>query len=237
MCDTATLNLIDDAVAQKTRDREMFTAFDISLAVQENLKSQNQFDHNQHRHRHLKNDIHRSLNTAVASGAYSQSLQDVGAGTPAFVYYPAGGNPSSYVPLKRTDAPKAALTANASGPHSINVPMTSVIAVAALVNDNDGDGLDVDRKPDARGTICVPSFLLRSVGFNPGDMAYAVAGKDSKGNYLIVGPPNTDSVTTYTVDHSCNVRVTKSTLDYAGLNGQSYDFASDGDKVVVREHV
>jgi len=109
-----------------------------------------------------------------------------------------------------------------------------------LTGDNDdGDGSDIGRKPDARGTICVPSFLLRSIGFNPNDTAYAVAGSDNQGSFLSVVrqvPSGNNPITTYTVDYHCNVRVTKSTLDYAGLKGQSYDFEVVNDKVIVREH-
>jgi len=235
MCDSTTISLIDEVVSQKVSDGEMFTAYDVTLAVQELLKKSGLFDHTQHRHKYIKNDVHRSAETAVLSGQYSRNLQNVGAPTPANVYFPIGKDPSNYVPLTRTDAPQSQKQdSSVAGPHTITIP-----ALMAPEVDDDGDGSFVDRKPDARGTICVPAFLLRAVGFKPQDVAYTLAGTDSTGAYLSVSNNKANGhMVSYTVDHACNVRITKATLDYAGLNGKSYDFEADlaNQCVVVREH-
>jgi len=245
MCDTATLSTIEEVVRSKVQSSEMFTAFDVTLAVQAALKANGSFDANEHRHRHLKNDVHNIVESFVSGGQYSRNLQNVGAPTNAFVYYPNGGDPATYVPIARNDG--AAPVAN--DPYTITVPARAPIqplqvaaAVAAQISpvpqtDNDGDGLDnVGRTPDARGSIIVPSYLLRSVNFVFNDSAYVRAD----GNTLVVShvtPTDGSTYTTYTVDHSCNVRITKAVLEYAGLsNAASFDFERVGDTIVVKEH-
>jgi hypothetical protein len=242
MCDTATLSTIEEVVRSKVQNNELFTAFDVTLAVQTALKGNGTFDANVHRHRHLKEDVHNVVETYVSGGQYQRNLQSVGAPTPAFVYYPTGGDPSKYVPLARNDGP--AVTP-ANDPYTITVPKTSASATAVAspattynpTANNVGDGLDnVGRSPDARGTLTVPSYLLRAAGFGFNDQAYVYAD----GNRLVVSkqqPPSPTTSTAYTVDHSCNVRITKAVLEYAGLSQvASFDFDGDTNGVYVREH-
>jgi hypothetical protein len=239
MCDSATLSLIDQEVDRKVQSGVQFTAFDVTLAVQETLKAQNKFDQNAHRHRHLKNDVHRAIDGVVTSGQYNRSLQDVGAPSQAYVYYPVGTDPSTYTPIKRKDTPVVS-----ADPYAINVPAPSssvAVAPAATAVDDDGDGSDVGRKVDARGSLLVPAFLLRQLGFVEGDQAYVshhhVIGGD---DFLAVSAQKSpgNDVATYTVDYHGCVRLTQAVLAYAFRNVDSYDCEYDApnQRVVVRDH-
>jgi len=243
MCDPVVKSLIADMVGKKVANGEMFTAFDVTLEVQKELKVQGQFDATLHRHSHLKNDVHDVINSNlnVAGGNYFRSLQDVGAPTLAYVYYPLGGTPANYVPLKRKDDPVVSID-----PFTITIPATPyvsnndpfTITIPSLPDSSDGgDGVDNGRTPDARGTVCVSSALMRYAGFQCHDTAYVF----QEGNRLVVAkvvPNGVTPLTTYTVDQYCNVRITKAILDYAGL-GPTYDFENDpssANRVFVSSH-
>jgi hypothetical protein len=105
MCDSSTQSVIDSIVDFKVQSGELFTAFDVSLEVQCNLKASGAFHSDNHRHRNIKNDVHKSIDRYLGNAQYERQLCDVGASTDAFVYYPQGCDPSSYVPLTRNDAP------------------------------------------------------------------------------------------------------------------------------------
>lgn len=238
MCDSLTLSLIKEVAEQKVRNKELFTAFDVTLASQACLKKKGIFDYTCHRHQHLKDDVHKVVESHVASGEYSRNLQDVGAPSKAFVYFPAGGDPSTYVPLTRTDSPAPV----SNDPYTINVPgVGQAHAVASVVptntpDSNTGDGLDYGRTPDARGCLTVPANLLRAAGFQHNDSAFVVSGQDAAGKpqLTVTKDSSLNHRAVYTVDIDCRVRITKSVLDYAGFASQTYDFVGDSDKVYVK---
>jgi hypothetical protein len=238
MCDSATLGLIQEVVDQKVNRNEMFTAFDVSLAVKELAQQRGIASE---RHRHMKNAIHQELEQYTQSGVYSRQLHNVGAATPAFLYYPAGADPSQYVP-RQASAPQASAP-QASAPPSVAaaVASQSTMGLSSLNGDaNDGDQSDKGRKPDARGTLTVPNFLLRAAGFAPKDVAYVMHRDDNGTPVLVLSKrPLASPLTTYTVDYASNVRITATTLSSAGIGGtnETYDFCGTGDEVVVRKHV
>jgi len=227
MCDSSTQSAIDSIVANKISGNQMFTAFDVSLEVQKELKSNGSFDPDLHRHRYIKNDVHAAIDR-LSSGVYSRQLRDVGAPTDAFVYYPNGTDPANYVPMTRNDAPAAA-----ADPYTISIPATATAPTVPTSTDGSSDG----RTPDARGTVCVPNYLLRNAGFNPGDKAYICLGKDDLGNDAIVVTKQilpSGAATCYTVDSYCNVRITKSVLDMCGFSSQKYAFDGNSSQVFVK---
>lgn len=235
MCDSSTLSVIEDVVSSKTSNNELFTAFDVTLAVQKQLKQRQAFDQNQHRHRHLKDDVHRIVDSHVNNGLYSRNLQNVGAPTDAYVYYPVGGDPSSYVPLSRNDAPTVA----SSNPFVIPVatpvalpapPVTPVADAQQVVLDVIPDSID-GRTPDARGTLCVPNVYIKKIGLKAFETAIVCVDEINGKACLVISkdaPQGKASSAVYTVDTYFNVRVNKSVLDYAGLaSAVAYKFTAD----------
>ena len=61
MCDLSTQSVIDSIVDSKVQSGELFTAFDVSLEVQRDLKASGSFHSDNHRHRNIKNDVHKKL--------------------------------------------------------------------------------------------------------------------------------------------------------------------------------
>jgi hypothetical protein len=111
MCNPESRELIHEVVTQRVQGDEMFTAFEISLAVQESARERGL---PVERHRDMRGTIHEEMTTLLSGGLYQRSLQNVGAPEPAYVYYPQGGDPTQYVPLSRRDGnqgkPKAGIT-------------------------------------------------------------------------------------------------------------------------------
>lgn len=237
MCDLFTQSVIDSIVDSKVQSGELFTAFDVSLEVQRDLKASGSFHSDNHRHRNIKNDVHKSIDRYLRNAQYERQLCDVGASTDAFVYYPQGCDPSSYVPLTRNDAP-----VSNSNPYVINTTPTVVPVVSTPVvssaNDGGTDDAGDGRKPDARGTVCVPNYLLRNAGFSSGDTASVYSGKDDLGNDCLViskqVPAGVGPLTTYTVDSYCNVRITHSVFANTGNVASSYDFDGNSTSVFVK---
>jgi len=244
MCSSAVTGLISDVVTERVNGGEMFTAYDITLAVQAKLKADSQFDPNEHRHQHLRNDVHREISTYLNSGAYSRTLQDVGAPTPAFVYHPPGSDPSTYSPKPRNDANKPPATSQVA-----YTPPTSPVGQqfnSISTDDDEGDGRDTGgRVPDARGTLTVPVPILAAAGIKPLETVYATPTQYNSKDSLALSKRTltgtggaVDHATTYTVDSHGNVRVTGATLAQAKINGggKTYDFHADGDVVHVTLH-
>lgn len=249
MCDAATQGVISSVVSSKVAAGEMFTAYDVSLAVQESLKQSRAFNPSTHRHRHIKSDVHAAVEAACQGGQYDRNLQNVGAPTPAWVYYPIGGDPASYVPIPRNDGPAPAPVV-AADPYTIQIPAPTPAQVANLpapdpADSNDGDGVDFSRSPDSRGTLTVPAYLLRQAGFTPNAQAYVYIGQDNGKPILEIqnsARSGLDHVAVYTVDYCCNVRVTDSVLEnLAEMNASNqrvtpslFDFEGDSAQIVVR---
>jgi hypothetical protein len=255
-CSNQAQDIIREKVAEFVQEERLFTAYDISKAVQAELKSQGlPFE----RHRDLKGDIHQEVSVALATGDYVQTLHDVGAPTRAFLYLPQGADPNDYVPQDRKDTPKQADT-DASQTQAQVVAGTAAKPFASQDDDADdaddaatpanglngtdddddeGDEVDSGRLPDARGTVCVPNHVLRSAGFSHRDVVYVVCD-NGKAKLVKQLGTNDQKLATYTVDYSDNVRITSATLQVAGIGlGQApngYDFKREGDKVVVSVH-
>lgn len=93
----------------------------------------------------------------------------------------------------------------------------------------------VSRTPDARGTISIPKDMVTSLGWKPKDRILAIKS-NTKGLILrkatnVAASINKYDPHYYTVDRSYNVRITKSTLDAAGVTRNVVQLKSD--KIIV----
>lgn len=248
MCNQASLSVIQDVATEWVNDGRMFTAFEISLEVQKRVRDSGG---QPERHRHMKGAIHQELERYINGGTYCQQLQDVGAGTPAFVYYPPNEDPATYKPLARKDSPPQApadptlgpvASQPATTPAAPTKPSTPGPGLSLCGPDDSDDGDQVDsagRRPDQRGTLTVPNQLLRAAGFQPKDIAYVTSRDDNGAKVLVLSKRTTSQpITTYTVDYATNVRVTSHVLSTAGIGGSNatYDFDGTGDEVLVKLH-
>jgi hypothetical protein len=228
MCDTFTESVIETVVNEKVQNNEIFTAFDITILAQGQLKSDKKFDPSIHRHRAMKNDIHRIINSVV-SGVYDRQLRDVGASSDAHVYYPYGSDPANYVALTVADLFKVKVdpvVASVLNDSFTPVPATSDTKIC---------------NADARGTVCISKFLIENAGMKAGDVAVVYTGKDdlNRDALILVGRANAasvvaDSLATYTVDYHGNIRVTVSVLSEAKMVAANYDCDGNSTKVFIR---
>lgn len=225
MCSPQAENFINDVVSEKTAAGELFTAYDVSKVVQSRLSNAGlSFE----RHNDLKSTIH---NAVAAYPGYEKRLQNVGAATDAFVYFPFGSDPSGYVPQQRSVANKVGSNVGNSTPNH-----ASSVAVA---DTDDGDGLDTGRSTDARGSLTVPAYLLKAAGFNSGEIAYVIPTTRNGVQSLVLSKRNQNGSlsTTYTVNLHTNVRITESVLKEAGFAAdQQFDFERDHEQIVVTVH-
>jgi len=221
MCSPKCEVIINEVIQELVDNDCLFTAFDVSKTVQARLQKEGlPFE----RHRHLKSIIHQHVDVFVTSGEYVRQLNDVGAPTQAFLYFPPQADPSTYVPQDRHDTTVK----------QVNIQNSDLDENENKDEDEDeGDEVDTGRKPDARGTICVPNHILRAAGFSHKDIAYAVLADDEL--FLTRQLSTNDTkLASYTVDYSNNVRVTAKTLEKAGfLNVKSCDFNRKGDQVFI----
>ena len=94
MCDLRTFNKIEKIVEQKMAAGQMFTAFDITLALQQKGVSK--------LHREIRNDTKRVADNLMWRFAYERtpvSFQEIGA--QALVYHPYGTDASLHSPSVR----------------------------------------------------------------------------------------------------------------------------------------
>ena len=74
---------------------------------------------------------------------------------------------------------------------------------------------------DARGRLCIPSIVTKTMGLKPGDKMYVWTEHNSLTVYASWRKPNdktVDSYSLYTVDKSGNVRISRSILEEAAIH-------------------
>jgi hypothetical protein len=176
----------------------------------------------------------------------------------AFLYHPLTSNPLTYnapttVSSLPTPQKAGGLWASIHGP-IIQTPTvippapcgsqcsctpagpTNVISSVATGSD------DGTARADARGTVCVPSRVIKKAGLKPFG-SVAVYASISDRSVTIVGTGGTPPAThacrrSYTVDKASNVRVTRHLFKTAGLpygaKGQKYRVKVSNGTVVIR---
>lgn len=207
-----TETLIVETVRAKVNDDEMFTAFDVSRIVQ---ARQEEDGIPIERHRNMKDFIHDMMEQYVDSGLFEKTLCDVGAPSPAFIYHPAGTDTNGYIPQNRAQP--------------VNQPVNQPVKQFGQ-NGHRGD---------ARGTLAVPSQMVRSAEFHTGDIAYVSNGVRNGEQVLIIKKYPDDEFASYTVDSYDNIRITHSTLSSItdqGAGIDTFDFEVDGNTIVVSKN-
>jgi hypothetical protein len=228
--DAAIQQVAEQVVDDKVQAGEMFTAYDVTLEVR----------NRGHRAKHnggIKELVHDLFGQGRMTPDYTRTLINLpGAPIQPWCYHPITSDPTLYAP--KTAANPAAVASAVSSfyaqPNAVpddddSVPSTAPAGVISSVSPANGDG----RKPDARGTVCVPAKSLRAAGLRPKDTAYVVP--DPTGKFLVVGnvKPAGDHAE-YTVDENNNVRITKATFQKYGLVANEYDFDDTGKTVTVK---
>lgn len=217
---------IGEIVKAFAEQKRMFTAFDVSRAVQ--MKgADNDPIVRVPRHLMLKHCVHAAIAQFTSSGEYLRELQDVGAAEMAFVYYPAGGDPSTYVPMQRPTA-----TAD-------TVAVASAVAATMLQPaDDPKPEAPVDAPPavdteKVAGRMNIPSHVVKAAGFHTGDAVF-VLNQDPSGEVqqpcaVLVKevPDGFQSVAEYKTADG-RIRVTNAVLVQCGLNKPPHSYSLGG---------
>jgi hypothetical protein len=233
--------LISEVVRSFVDQKQMFTAFEVTVAVQKKGIDEDLWDDDDKpKHKALRNDIHDEINTFLASGEYSRVLADVGAPHKAFVFYPAGGDPDQYVnPLTPSGGTKTKSSDIAYVPKDPPSATTGTTS-PSTARTRKQTVRDRGKVTDRRGCLCVPSKLVRSLGWKSFAHVFAVKGTMSGKNIMRLKihrgnkvPPR--QVGRYTIDKGSNIRIAPGALQKAGMRDGQYKFkAQKGtDSIVV----
>ena len=259
MCnvDQTTMTMIEETVDGFVGQGRMFTAYEVSLAVNERRKGQSL---PWVRHSEMGGDVHAYMSTYL-NGTYQRVQMDVGAPQKAFVYYPQGADPTTYVPMKRFDgaqapapqlAPDPSLQnilqslANANGApvtattlagSSVTVPpMPSIMMGMVASTAPATNGIDT-KDPDKFGRVNVPAVLVREAGLKPGDKAFVYEGNHQNKPCLVVSQhatsPSGSPVTEYTVESHYTVKLRPGVIERAGLGKGPYEFSGSSNQIRV----
>ncbi len=239
MLNTSTQNLIAEVVNSKVDKDEMFTAFEVSLEVQQRAKGRGEAVE---RHGEMKETIHQELDRFLQTGVFQRELRDVGAPSTAYVYYPDGEDPTNYQPMaRRGDSRKPAAPSTAVTTGSPAVAVATAQTDKNMVPKLATDCASLGRHTDARGTLTIPAILMLAANFRPHDKVVFYSDDDNGTEVAVIShqtPPGVDPLTEYTVDKDANVRVTATQLEDAGLGGLdlTYDFVGGSDHVMIKVH-
>lgn len=144
---TEILNLISNVVEDYTSSKRLFTAYDVTLAVRGQTRTNV-------RHPEAKEEVHRLMDQHLRSSTYLRDLISIGNAEPPYLYYPYGEDPSTY------------LAQQANGRMAAVV---SKLAPALPASSDDA------RRQDNRGRVLVPAALIRDIGLAPNQVAYISA--------------------------------------------------------------
>lgn len=205
---------VDKFVKEFTNSNKVFTAYDVTKAVQ--AEQLNSGIKQPTRHLEMRNYIHDKV---CAVSGYMRKLEKLPNGGEAYHYKPV--NPVQQVttkPLGSVAPYKAFVPVSFSqSVNSVNNPPTTQLC-----------------NRDKRGSISVPSRFVTQLA--PTAERVSVY-KDSQGK-LFIQPDNfphkqqTDYITSYTIDSHKNVRVTKKTLSNLSHNGP-YQVSLDNGEITV----
>lgn len=148
MCDPRNANIMVDIVAELVTGGKAFTAFDATQAGMQRGTTE--------RHRYLKGQVHRNMQTELSTGRYERTLINTPSGRDAWLYHPVGFDVQSYTNT-----------------------MNGVQA------DQDADDDDADGNPsylqhaDNEGRLLINRSFTQSLGLWPGKMVEvgALGGK------------------------------------------------------------
>jgi len=228
MCTPANSQILDTVIREFLDQGRAFTAFEVSLEAKTRGADE--------RHRDMKNYIHQcpGLNDEMEFGDYTKTLTNVGqdGGQPlqAFLYHPKCYDPATYKPLERKGGSKPASTP------ALAASTSSILPAAAAVADPDEPD-DGSYAVDYRNRLMIPTKFLRGIAANPGELIHVYSKSDGVGPviYLSKTAPTDDGVTSKTqmVERNGDLRLSQTTLQGSGLNGNKFLIENATDTVKV----
>jgi hypothetical protein len=246
------ISVVEKIVDEKVQANEMFTAHDVTLEARN--RGHRAF------HNEVRDAVHDYYGRGGLGVAYARTNISVPGGNP-YLYHPTTSDPSTYGNIRGGGTinvpPPASQSTDGDDDdddglnQAIQIPSGLVgqvpqsvagVAVAVVaqpkvnVNRNANTGKLQNRTADARGTLSIPSPVIRRLGLNPGDKVYAVQGGNGTPAVEVhKNKPLGIGYSTYTVDCNSQVRITKYVLSRS-LGSATFDISEETDKVVVKAH-
>jgi len=175
--DPLTIPAMENEVQRRIAARDMFTALDISRAVQSLGICE--------RHRDLKHVVHEMFARNAMGADYERTLVTVGQGEQAYLYHPLNTDPTLY----------------AHGTQAIS----RMLPAAHPTTARNAPGSTV-RFIDRWLRLRLPAPLLRRTGAKPGDLVYIELDSTDGRLSVTTGLP-ASSARRYRVDRYGNVRI------------------------------
>lgn len=252
MCNAPTMQILSDCVSRRVTlgqdwvaagsldtstldSRAMFTAFDITQEAR--------LEHGvTERHGEIKGDVHGIFDNGQMDN-YERCLITPRPGVPeAWLYFPEGADWTQYKSKWAHLPPatqvlgqavasivqQAALGVGAQLDGVTGTCVGTISSLPATITSNIGN-----HQVDNRGRLCIPTEMIKNLGLNIGEWAYAY----SDGNSVVVAksqPTMGTSAYSYLVDKSGNVRVSQACLVEAGIGGTHFDIVEINDTIVVK---
>jgi hypothetical protein len=233
---TTLAELISNAIGNFLDDERPFTAYEVTKEVRKHTKDNV-------KHVDVKETVHAAFHQGLFLH-YGRTLANLkGVEIQPWVYYSPGADLSPYglgKPLMQViDLDDVDDDPHPSQPH-IPVPVLPLLAPPVMtVTDADSAGEDGgwDRSvDDSRESLSVPATLLKDVGSKPGELVYVYANP-LNGSVVAckqsTSDPSLTFLQTYTVNLHTNVRITRATLNRAGLPGKDFKIDREGDTIVI----
>ena len=210
------LNEIVDVVNEFVNDGNMFTAWDVTVAVRKRSKDRVQ-------HFEVKKEVHRMFDNGSMS-SYNRQLANLPNISPQpWLYFPPSADPSAY-----TGKPAVAPAAALPSPTSSMTALDDGVDIAA-------DG-SIVYKFDSTDRLCVPNKLVREMGLKAGDEVEVLCTVPATSEVCVVpknaggsttNPTFSSQVATYVVDRYDNVRISRAALTKIGINGVAFEIERD----------
>ena len=243
MCTKESSDAISEVLDTFMENDRMFTALDVSRAVQETLKKRGVAVE---RHSEMKREIHAQMMPFVDTGIYEKTTVNVDTAVNPFLYYPAGADPklwfkstliSAKVPPQTNSGIKNATQDNAKTKNATQDAKTKKDTQSKsrlsthIANANE----PVTKTIKTKSKLGIPNLLVREIGLSRKSSAAYVFRMN--GNVYVrkdsQRPNGGDVVTTYRVDAFDSVRITRSVLNDAGLTGPSFTMKIVDDEIEI----
>lgn len=180
----------------------------------------------QERHANLRNHVHGCsvLQDAVNFGSYQRDNVPVGSGLSAILFHPDNYDISQYQPLDRNDGTTATVTKTAPvAVQPVAQPASPTVSV-----------FDVDEfELDFRNRLLIRKGFVTSINANPGDLVGVFVENNMavirKHDPLSGGLPTAQM----RVERDGEVRVSKTSLEAAGLTGDKFSVEVNGSQIEI----
>jgi len=226
--DSMVQTAIESLVEQKAQAGQMFTAYDITQAVRQQVGRGVDVPHNS-----VRDEVHALYGDMSSNYSYTRSFIRLTNGQEAWLYHPVTDDPYTYPlaaqpatpvaqttvggsavaqptsPIAQPAAPiaqPASPLSSGSGVGTATLPTSSSQPTTTTISRRSNRGRNPSSVPvDRFGRIRVPAQVLRDAGYRPNDRIYAVLGAGSVSFVAI--PPAGTKARKYVVDQYNNIRV------------------------------